>query len=340
MIGRETRLALLAATSEFAAAKPWEYMCDSDVVGLGDPKTGEARLVTVLGNAREVFGAVFYRRASGLRWLLNALVALEDYTNLDSFAVMDALKVELVRKNELRKEDLTALKTLDFTPKGKGPVWPQFQSVEPGWQPWFIDQTEAEQLLVDLPRLTAFTTFFRDHSDLFHDRPPTEIPFLPSPMPNRRLKAGDLEWRTLVASPEKFAPFKPTDEQLDQLRKLKREAKTAYEYGSRIMMGGAVLEKGRPCFSRINLLVKRDSGIVLGFDLSLATIPFAECAGAGLVKTLVNGGFLPGTLLINDSRLVPILGVLCDVLKIDLVLSEGLDALAGAQASLENYMGR
>jgi hypothetical protein len=27
----------------------------------------------VLGNAREVFGAVFYRGASGVRWLLNTL---------------------------------------------------------------------------------------------------------------------------------------------------------------------------------------------------------------------------------------------------------------------------
>jgi DNA-binding protein YbaB len=195
-------------------------------------------------------------------------------------------------------------------------------------------------LLVDLPRLTTFTTFYRDHSDLFRDRPPTEISFLPDPMPKRPLQAEDLEWRTLVASREKFQPFKPTDGQLDQLRKLKREAKAAFEYGSRIMRGGGVLEKGRPCFSRINLLVNRDKGMVLGFDLTLATIPFAECAGAGLVKTLVNGGFLPGKVLIDDSRLAPILGVLCDVLKMDLVLSADLDALAEAQASLENYMGR
>jgi len=315
-------------------------MCDSEVVGLADPKTGEARLATVLGNAREVYGAVFYRRASGLRWLLNALNSPEEAPNLENFGTMDALKVELVRKNELRREDLSLLKAVDFKPERQGTVWPQFQSVEPGWQPWFIDQPEAEQLLVDLPHLTAFTAFFRDHSNLFHDRPPTEIPFLPSPMPSRPLEAGDLEWRTLMASPEKLGPFKPTDEQLAQLRKLDRKNRIAVEYGSRLIMSGGVLEKGRPCFTRINLLVKHDNGIVLGFDLSLATIPFAECAGAGLVKTLVNGGFLPGKLLIDDERLVPVLGILCDVLKMDMVLRQELECLAEAKASLDNFMGR
>lgn len=332
-------LALLAATTEFAAAKSWEYMCDSDVFGLTDPRTGEVRLVTVLGNAREVFGAVFYRRASGLRWLLNTLNDPEEGPNLENVADMDALKVELLRKNELPKEDLTVLKALDFKPAGKGLVWPQFQSVQPGWLPWFIDQAEAEQLLADLPRLTSFTTLFRNHSDLFHDRPPSEIPFLPNPMPNRPLEVKDLEWRPLIASPETFDPFKAGDEQLDQLRKLKREPEAAFEYGSQILMGSTVLEKGRPCYSRINLLVEHDNGFLLGFDLSLAPVPFNECAGKGLVETLVKSGSLPGTILIDDNRLEPVLGPFCDILNIDLLPSEELAGLAEARASLNNYMG-
>src|SRR5271163_26851 len=105
-IARETMLALLAATTEFAAAKPWEYMYDSDVVGLTDSKTGELRLATVLGNAGEVFGAVFYRRPSGLRWLLTTLNDPEDCVNAENIGAMDALKVELLRKSELLKEDL------------------------------------------------------------------------------------------------------------------------------------------------------------------------------------------------------------------------------------------
>lgn len=331
-------MALLAVTTEFAAAKPWEYMLDSDVVGLTDPATGEMRLATVLGHAGEVFGAVFYRRALGLRWLLNMLNAPEECMNPESFGAMDSVKVELVRKSELRKEEVSLLKALNFKATGRGPVWPQFQSVQPGWLPWFIDQTEAQQLLADLPRLTVFTAFFRKHPDLFENRPPSEIPFLPNPMPNRPLQVEDLEWRPLIANPETFDAFKATDQQLDQLRALNREQGAVYEYGNRLLMGSPVMEQGRPCHSRIGLLVEHNNGLVLGFDLSLATVPFAESTGTGLVEALVAGGSLPGTILIDDNRLETILGPLCDALNIRLELSEELAALAEAQASLEHHM--
>ena len=82
-------LALLAATTEFAAAIPWELMADCDLVGLTDLKTGETRLAAVLGNGGEVFGAVFYRRPAGLHWILNALDSLETCMDLDVMEGMD-----------------------------------------------------------------------------------------------------------------------------------------------------------------------------------------------------------------------------------------------------------
>ncbi len=42
--------------------------------------------------------------------------------------------------------------------------------------------------------------------------------------------------------------------------------------------------------------------------------------------------------MIDDIRLEPILGPLCDTLNIDLLLSEELDFLAEASESLDNFM--
>ena len=47
----ETWRALLAVAADFAELKPWEFMYDSDVVGLIDPVTGETRIGCVLGAA-------------------------------------------------------------------------------------------------------------------------------------------------------------------------------------------------------------------------------------------------------------------------------------------------
>jgi hypothetical protein len=331
-------LALLAATTEFAALKPWQDMADSDVVGLTDPVTGETRLGCILGNAGEVFGAAIYRGETGVRWLVNVLNGEADCLHLDDAASMDALKIELLPKREMRKEDLSRLKSLDFKPKGKGLVWPQFQSVQPGWLPWFIDQTETEQLVADVPRLSSFATLFRQHPDLFDDHLPGEFPFLPHPIPSRPLELNDLNWRPIIPKPEVFEPFKATDEQLSQLRALKHEAGAAYEYGSRVVSGSTVLEQGRRSYSRISLLVEQQRGLVLGFDMALASKPFGEAAGSGVVKAILAGGLLPGTLWIDDNRLEPILGQFCKLLNIKLRLSEELERLAEAEASLEDFM--
>jgi len=79
---------------------------------------------------------VIYRRAAGLRWILQMLgdtPAVEDFNNADG---LDCLKLELVSKRELEKADLAMLKAAGFKPAGKGVVWPQFRSADPGWHPW------------------------------------------------------------------------------------------------------------------------------------------------------------------------------------------------------------
>jgi len=338
LVASETMRALLAAAAEFAALKPWESMYNRHIVGLTDPVTGETRLGSVLGNAGEVFGAVFYRRPAGLRWVLGLMACPDESMSLEAFEGLDALKVEFVPKRQMFKKDLDTLNALNFKPSGRGSVWPQFQSVQPGWLPWFIDQTEAEHLLADLPRLTLFSALLHNQSTLFDDRAPAEIPFLPSPMPSRSLQVEDLDWRPLVASPEPCSWFQATDEQLAQLRSLPRAPAAAYEYGCSLMPGHAVLEKGRRCCSRIGLLVEHRRGLVLGFDVSLGTASLVESAGAGLVKTLVQSRFLPGEILISGKRLEPILEPLCAVLHIELILSEPLSALAAAMASVGEFM--
>ena len=337
-ITRETMLALLTATTEFAAVKPWEVMADCDLVGLIDPVTGETRLTSVLGNGGEVFGAVFYRRASGLRWILDALDSPEECMSLEVMEGMDCLKVELIPKRYMLREDLALLKALNFKPTGKGQAWPQFQSTTPGWMPWFIDQAESEQLLADIPRLTKFHALFRDHPKLFEDHLPGEIPFLPHPTPDRPLVLEDLVWRPYLSIPEPYEPFRATEQRLAQLRSLERVPTSSYEYGCKILSASSVLENGRPCYSRLSLLVEHRRGFVLGFELSLGPLPLSESAGQGLVNVLVKNGFLPGKILIDDSRLEPILQPLCDALKIKLLLACDLDALAEAMNSLNSHM--
>ena len=201
-VAPETWRALLAVAADFAELKPWEFMYDSDVVGLIDPVTGETRIGCVLGAAGEVYSPPYFIAAppacAGCFSCSMRRLILEDLNSADG---MDCLKLELVPKRELLKEDLAMLKAAGFKPAGKGSIWPQFRSAEPGWLPWHINQTEAGQLLADLPRLTDFCKLFEEHPGLFDERTPTEIPFVPVTLPDRPLTPKDLDWRPLLPPP-------------------------------------------------------------------------------------------------------------------------------------------
>jgi hypothetical protein len=338
-VSPETWRALLAAAAEFVALKPWEFAYDSDALGLIDPGTGETRIGQVLGNAGEVFAAVFYRR-NGLRWILAMLGEDSDPEDLNTVEGMECLKLEFVAKRELWKEDLALLKAAGFNPLGKGPVWPQFRSSEPGWLPWHINQAEADRLLADLPRLTAFLRMFGEHPALYDDREPTEIPFLPATLPDRPLTPADLDWRPLLPLPVTgFEPFHATEDQVEKLRALPQSPDLVCEFDCTLVPGGAFQEGGRPCFGRYCLLVERQHGLILGLDVLSGALGPGEAAGRGLVTTLLMAKALPAEIRIGGSRPQPVLQPICDVLGIRLlpasslpVLEEALEALAGRLA--------
>jgi uncharacterized protein DUF6930 len=336
-VAPKTWNALFTAATDFAALKPWEFAYDSDAVGLIDPETGERRIATVLGNAGEVFAAVFYRRG-GLRWILSMLSDSPNPEDLNNSDGMDCLKLEFVPKRELWKEDLAVLKTAAFKPFGKGAVWPQFRSSDPGWHPWHINQIEADQLLVDLPRLTAFCRMFKQHPALFDKRDATEIPFIPTTLPVRPLAPEDLNWQPLILPPNAIDPFQIPGDKLEKLRSLKHAPEMECEFDSTLLPGGSFIENGRPCFGRFSLLVEKQRGLVIGMGVHGGALSPGDAAGKGLTEGLLMAGQLPGKIYIGGSRFQAVLKPLCDELEIQLIPAASLPLLEEALHSLSEQM--
>lgn len=335
----ETWCALLAAAADFAALKPWEFTFDSDVVGLIDPRTGETRIASVLGYRREVFAAILYRRAAGLRWILQMLAEPPVPQIFAMPEGMDCLKLEFVTKRELDKHDLAIFDAAGFKPKGRGCVWPQFRSCEPGWHPWFLNQTEADQLLADLPRVTAFCRLLGQNPDLYADHPMVEIPFVPAILPDRPLTPADLDWHPVSPPPETgLEPFQASAEQLQKLRALSRQPGLECEFDCVLLVEASFCEQGRPCFARVGLLVETRRGLVVGVSAESGALPPGQAAGRTLVATLLMAGALPAKLFIRGLRLQPVLQPLCDELQIQLRPVESLpqwdEAMALASLSL------
>lgn len=329
---------LLQLAGELQELAPWEFASDTEWVGLVDAGSREYRLANILGNAREVFAAVVYRR-TGIGWLLKVLD--DDFAphDLNTVEGMDCLKVEFVTKRELVKEDLGVLKAAGFKPPGRRRRWPQFRSTIPGWHPWHIDQAEADQLLRDLPRLIAFFRLFESNRSMFEGRSRHELPFLPAELPDRPLTLNDLDWRSCIRLPDPpLTPFAPPQHEMDQLRKLPQAPGMVWEFDSALMPGASILEEGKPCFGRMALLVESGSGIVVGAQARAGGVAPGVATGAAFVSLLLQSHRLPSRLLLRNPRWHPVVEGVCDALGIEVRIAKRLPALEEALADLERFM--
>jgi hypothetical protein len=334
----ETMAELLGVAMEFADREPWLDMYDNQIVGLiANAATGEIRLASVLGNNEEVFAASIYRGPMGIRWLLDLLLA-ETVLEFDAVEGLDALKFEMVTKPELVKEDRAWLKAQKFKAMGNGVVWPQFRSLQPGFMPWFINQTEAEQLLTDLWRLNSFHELLIKNPDLYDGRAPNDIPFLPHPFPERPLKLEDLDWRRILPPTVEESSFQASREVLDRLSALPRLTSGDFDYGCAVLPGCEFVENGRTCFGRMGLLIEHRGGLALGSQLTSAAIPFSQSAGESLIQMLLKHGSLPSRLLVSSKKLEAAVRPLCDALRLQLEFRPELLPLAEATNSLISYM--
>src|SRR5437667_4710891 len=82
-VSTETWRSLLGAADNFNRLAPWEWMHDSQVIGLRYPVTNEVLLGSILGRLRSVFGLLVYRNDAGRRWLLSTILNDGDSGGLD-----------------------------------------------------------------------------------------------------------------------------------------------------------------------------------------------------------------------------------------------------------------
>ena len=324
-VAQETMKALLAATNELAAVKPWEYIHAGHRVGLIDPKTDEKLLACFLGHVGDLKAVLIYRR-NGLHH------ALSRPSETDLRVGLDCLKVELgldLYANDYHLSLVQHIKS-DVSP-AKGWGWSRLQSFHPGMPSWLIDQTEAEQLQTLLPQLTGFAALFRQSVELKNTMESAEndyIAFLPKYIGSWPLQFEDLEWKKLECPPEIDTPYMPTEEQITQLRALKREKSAIYAYGNCLPKDKYIFfENGRPRYNRLHILHDCQQPILRAFCMTRDTEVFSDNTARGIIKAFLYREEYPETLVVDDRRYEIILATLCDALNIKLILAEKMEWL-------------
>ncbi|MCD4709613.1 MAG: hypothetical protein K8R52_02105 [Bacteroidales bacterium] len=141
---------------------PWDYLYENEVFGVQMPGTDLVYYVSVMGNEGEFQALSFYKGHEGLidflefgaeverlsRQGLSGENMLRTSTMIGGPMTIPHLMLSFANREDLGKEDLTAIKKCGISFRGKG-QWPMIEEIVPGYFPVYPGrETQVELFLV------------------------------------------------------------------------------------------------------------------------------------------------------------------------------------------------
>ncbi len=323
---------LYDAAVRFQLLAPWRWMDDDHRLGI-DNQNG-LRLLCVMGKLGEVFGLAGYRGSGGANFLLRLLRGEFPSDAPEAGYYQDALLVDFVPRQELRKQDRAILDQLQFQPAAIRPrLFPKFFSYKPGYLPWFLEEGEARQVLDDLEKVTRFAELVRAQPEFFAERQPEEFLFFP-PSFTEPLTLEQFEWHTIApVPPPADPPVDPRAFDIAGLLKAPLRPDIAWEltaFYSRM----SISEGPRPYWPKLALGADAGSGMVLSFQLGKPEQTMSEAAARCLVRCIEAAGYRPATVKLDSINVSRALVPLAVLLRLKLVQAKSLPMANEARRSL------
>lgn len=298
-------------------------MSDLELVGMRDDATGKLHIASVLGTLGTVFAVVIYRNDPGLRCVYEIVSTRSQPESRDMFEGLDYLKIEWCRKGELRKPDLQTLSDAAYKPKGRGAIWPRFESCQPGWHPWGMSDAEARLMTELLAKVGRFVYLRERSGPLYREPIEANIPII-SAGEETTLRLEEIEWLPLIPVPAPVPePFALPRVDCDILRKLPVREDFVVEMISALVPELSFVDEvaGRPCLARIGFMVDCGRQQILCGRIVHGAAPLREAAGPALVEVLRNAKARPALIRVDDERLAGVLRPACAELDVRLSLA-------------------
>lgn len=311
--GRPTKkqlVALYAAAARFREAEPWRWLYDADLICVENPSDKALGYCSVMGRMGQHFGLCVFLGARGLAGFF-ALMELDE--GEDSFTdvafAQDYLMCSFVDQGDLDERDLEEIGGLGLAFTGRR-AYPQFRRFEPGYQPWNLNQAEAEFLTHALEQvLEVFSQYHRGEVELDFGSARTVLRA-------SKDRNGRLEWETRpmrLRRPEiQYERVEVENELLLwQLRKTPHSLHSIWEVD--VCYLPLVVQKSseeRPRFPRGFVLADHRTGVVLGWHTYDDPSEDAHQVINQLANYMVKLG-LPKEIRVKSELMVAILEDLC-----------------------------
>lgn len=327
---------LLEATRRLNEQAGWNWMMGDDIFGVQNPETGEIGYCVVMGSEEEVFGLAMYLGSEGLEFV-NQLLAGYEF-GPDFLYKQKCLTVTFEDRQDLDSEDYKLIKDLGVKFHGKK-QWPQFRSYQPGYFPWFIDEAEADFLILALEQALWVTEQVKVEPDFLLPEEDDDAYYVRIPEPIE----GELCWRGEWVIPEPYTPAGTSAQiHIDELRlhKIKRTARRTdwvWEAGSFYSPIPVQEEKGkRPFMPLLFLCIDQDIEQIIHYEM------IRKKDGNELINALFAAAetheLLPAVIQVSDPYLYELYQPVIKTLGCKLILVDELEAFEGVKEDMFSYM--
>jgi hypothetical protein len=331
---------MLAVAERIFEIAPWEFMSDLELLGLRDDTSGKLHAGSILGTLGTMFAVMLYRNDAGLRSIHDLVSSRVVPESDDSLEGLDYLKIEWCHKGELQKHDRATLAAAGFKPKGKGAVWPRFETCTPGWYPWGMTNDEAQVMTGLLRKVHRFVAL-REVAGILHQEPLEELlPILPAG--DAPLRPEEIEWLPFVPPPAPIqSPAVLSGGEQERLAKFPIRKDVIAEVITPLVPEMSFLDEKakRPCLARFMFTVDVSSQLILGAHLGHGAAPIGEVVSKGLVSALTSAKARPERINVKDPRLIEVMGPACEAIGVPLHLTE-LQVAPSAWTEFLQYTSR
>jgi hypothetical protein len=312
---------LYSVALKFRRLAPWQWMYDSQLLGVKDPETGTVGYCSVMGRLGKHFAIAVYLGSVGYEGILRLCEGEPADTPAELYELHECVMASFESVGDLEVEDRRVIKSLGLRFRGAN-AYPLFRSYRRGYLPWFLSSWEARFLAVALEQALDVLPRLKEDEHLLDGEDGILV----------RVK-DDAGWHE-----EKLEPEPLTLEQRialtgaappDPLLVERIDAAATGKGGVWEVFVGHYPEPvqdgkySRPYFPPQVMFADHDSGIILGTQMTKPK-GFAAEAQRELLRVVESTGYLPEKMLVSPRRGARIFGPVARSLGVEYEETERL----------------
>jgi hypothetical protein len=329
---------LYEAAIKIRGIEPWEWMKETDIFGVQNPKTGEIGYCCIIGELGEVLAVAVYNGTEGLQGYNKIQKGQIKPEDSDSLFIQDCLMLSFENRKFVQEDDREIINELGLKFRGKN-AWPVFRSYKPGYFPWFLNMNEVLFMTDALQQAADVCFRLKENRKLLH-----------APKKNQYLikvfeeKGGIGFWKDEWMEP---SPLKKKgegiSEPVDEIRiqRLKKTAKpvTAVWEIDFFHTPTPVLQGERPFFPHAIMIMDHDSSFILDMHIAGETGYRKEFIDKFL-SCIEQSSSLPLEILVRKEEAVKLFEPYTLRLNIKLSRVKNLHNIDHARREIEKHLKR